>query len=89
MLYPGAPASRPVLSECSDFPLLNFERTVMFRLITGASRPSKTKSLALGVFSLVRAAQRFALQVPVVAHATAQDIAEAWRESGATRTKNA
>jgi hypothetical protein len=60
----------------------------MFRLITGAPRPSKTKSLALGVFSLVRAAQRFALQVPVVAQATAREIAEAWRESG-TASPNA
>jgi hypothetical protein len=54
----------------------------MLRLITDDHRPSKTKSLALAVFGLVRAAQRFALQVPVVAQVTAQEIAEAWRESG-------
>jgi hypothetical protein len=61
----------------------------MLRLITGAKRPSKTKSLALAVFAMVRSAQRFALQVPVVAQATAQEIAEAWRESGEPPAKNA
>jgi hypothetical protein len=61
----------------------------MLRLITGAKRLSKTKSLALAVFAMVRSAQRFALQIPVVAQATAQEIAEAWRESGATPAKNA
>ena len=50
----------------------------------GDCRPSRTKSIALAVFSGVRTAQRFALQVPVVAQATAQEIAEAWRESGKT-----
>ena len=53
------------------------------RLVTpGDHRPSTTKSIALAVFSGVRTAQRVALQVPVVAQATAQEIAEAWRESG-------
>jgi hypothetical protein len=62
----------------------------MLKLTTpGDRRPSKTKSLALAVFGGVRAAQRYALQVPVVAQATAQEIAEAWRETGATLTKNA
>jgi hypothetical protein len=61
----------------------------MLRLITGAPRPSRTKSIALAVFGGVRTAQRFALQVPVVAQETAQEIAEAWRETGATPTKNA
>ena len=59
------------------------------KLVTPGNCPSRTKSIALGVFSGVRAAQRYALQVPVVAQATAQEIAEAWRESGATPTKNA
>ena len=52
------------------------------KLITGTRRPSKTKAIALAVFSGVRTAQRVALQVSVVAHATAQEIAKAWRESG-------
>ena len=59
------------------------------KLITGTRRPSKIKAVALAVFSGVRTAQRVALQIPVVAQATAQEIAEAWRESGATPTKNA
>jgi hypothetical protein len=59
------------------------------RLVTpGERRSSRTKAVALAVFSGVRTAQRFALQVPVVAQATAQEIAEAWRESGATPAKN-
>jgi hypothetical protein len=38
------------------------------KLVTpGDRRPSKTKSLALAIFSGVRTAQRVALQVPVVA----------------------
>ena len=53
-----------------------------FKLITGTRGPSKTKAIALAVFSGVRTAQRVALQIPVVAQATAQEIAEAWRESG-------
>jgi hypothetical protein len=53
----------------------------------GHRRPSRTKSLALAVFRGVRTAQRVALEVPVVAQATAQEIAEAWRESGATPEK--
>ena len=61
----------------------------MLKLITGTRRPSKTKAIALAVFSGVRTAQRVVLQIPVVAQATAQEIAEAWRESGATLTKNA
>lgn len=52
------------------------------KLITGARRPSKTKAIALALFSGVRTAQRAACQVPVVAKATAKEIAEAWRESG-------
>ena len=53
------------------------------KLVTpGDRRPSKTKSFCLALFSGVRTAQRVALQVPVVAKATAQEIAEAWRESG-------
>jgi hypothetical protein len=58
------------------------------KLVTpGNCRPSRTKSIALAVFSGVRTAQRVALQVPVVDQATAQEIAEAWRESGATPAK--
>ena len=44
-------------------------------------RPSRTKAVALAVFSGVRSAERVARQIPVVAQATAQEIAEAWRES--------
>ncbi len=51
--------------------------------------PSVTKAIALAVFSGVRTAQRVALQVPVVAKETAQEIAEAWRESGAFPAKKA
>ena len=39
----------------------------MLKLITGTRGPSKAKAIALAVFSGVR---------------TAQEIAEAWRESG-------
>ena len=53
----------------------------MLKLITGARRPSGTKTIALAVFSGVRTLQRTARQVPVVAQATAQEIAEAWHES--------
>ena len=53
------------------------------KLVTpGERRPSTTKSIALAVFSGVRTAQRVARQVPVVTKATAQEIAEAWQESG-------
>jgi hypothetical protein len=53
------------------------------KLVTsGDHRPSTIKSIALGVFNLVRTAQRVALQVLVVAQTPAQEIAEAWRESG-------
>jgi hypothetical protein len=60
------------------------ERSAMsLKLVTpGERRPSKTKSIALALFSGVRTAQRVAAQVPVVAKATAQEIGEAWRESG-------
>ena len=51
-------------------------------VVPGEPSPSKTKSIALALFSGVRTAQRVALQVPVVAKATAQEIADAWRESG-------
>jgi hypothetical protein len=60
------------------------------KLVTpGDRRPSKTKAIALAVFSGVRTAQRIALEVPVIAKATAQEIAEAWRESGVPPAKNA
>ena len=52
------------------------------KLITGARGPSKTKAIALAVFSGVRTAQRVALQIPVVAQATAHEVRDAWRESG-------
>ena len=59
------------------------------KLVTpGARRPTRMKSIALAVFSGVRTAQRVACQVPVVAKETAQEIAEAWRESG-TASPNA
>ena len=55
----------------------------------GERRPFETKSFCLALFSGVRTGQRFALKVPVVAKATAQEIAEAWRESGASPARNA
>ena len=52
------------------------------KLITGTRGPSKTKAIALAVFGGVRTAQRVALQIPVVAQATAHEVRDAWRESG-------
>jgi hypothetical protein len=60
------------------------------KLVTpGDRRPSKMKSLALAVFSGVRTAQRYALQVPCVLLEARNDVVAAWRESGAIPTKNA
>ena len=53
------------------------------------TQTTRTKACALFAFRLIRSAQAKAAQIPVVAQATAQEIAEAWRESGATLTKNA
>jgi hypothetical protein len=86
-----APASRPVVVNWAFRSSLHRKDAAMsLKLVTpGDRRPSKTKSFSLAVFSGVRTAQRVALQVPVVAQATAQEIAEAWRETGATHAKNA
>src|SRR3954470_17793501 len=90
-LQPTLPrASRPDGVGLSN-PLDFIERSAMsLKLVTpGDRRPSRTKSIALALFSGVRTAQRVAAQVPVVAKATAQEIGEAWRESGAPPAKNA
>ena len=46
------------------------------------AQTSRTKACALAAFRLIRSAQATVAQVPVVAKSTAQEIAEAWRESG-------
>ena len=58
-------------------------------VIPGARRPSRIKSLALAAFSLVRTAQSYAVQAPVAAKQAANDIADAWRESGDSTPKKA
>ena len=58
-------------------------------VLPGSRRPSRTKSLALAAFSVVRTAQSYAAEVPIVAKQTANDIADAWRESGDNLAKKA
>lgn len=58
-------------------------------IVPGARRPSRTKSVALAAFSLVRTAQSYAAQLPVIARQTANDVADAWRESGDHLAKKA
>ena len=89
--YPGAEnffsialrcASRTVFDLRSNFATHLRSADMSLKLITGTRGPSKTKAIALAVFSGVRTAPRVALQIPVVAQATAHEVRDAWRESG-------
>ena len=50
---------------------------------------TRTKACALAAFRLIRTAQSKAAQVPGTLSDARRDIVSAWRESGATLSKNA
>ena len=51
-------------------------------VVPGERQPSKTKSIALVAFRLIRKAQEKATQVPGALIEARNDVVAAWRESG-------